>query len=79
MGEPVRRPDPLRPSGGNICRGRHPVNRRLYQLRSRDECFVSRLKNNRGEATRYDQTAPSFLGFVLLGCIRLWIRFVYAA
>jgi hypothetical protein len=25
-----------------------------------------------------DHTAPSFLGFVLLGCIRIWIRFVHA-
>lgn len=30
-------------------------------------------------ATRYDQTGTSFLGFVLLSCIRLWIRFVHAA
>ncbi|TNV08638.1 IS5 family transposase, partial [Brucella pecoris] len=30
-------------------------------------------------ATRYDHTASSFLGFALLGCIRLWIRFVHAA
>jgi hypothetical protein len=29
-------------------------------------------------ATRYDQTGGSFLGFVLLACIRLWIRFVHA-
>lgn len=29
--------------------------------------------------TRYDHTASSFLGFALLGCIRLWIRFVHAA
>lgn len=27
----------------------------------------------------YDHTAASFLGFALLGCIRLWIRFVHAA
>jgi len=30
-------------------------------------------------ATRYDHTATSFLGFALLGCIRIWIRFVHAA
>jgi transposase len=37
------------------------------------------LKNSRRVATRYDHTAGSFLGFVLLACIRLWIRFVHAA
>lgn len=44
----------------------HSVSRRLYRLRAR-------------VATRYDHTATSFLGFVLLGCLRLWIRFVHAA
>ena len=57
----------------------HSVNRRLYALRSRIECFINRLKNCRRVATRYDHTASSFLGFALLGCIRLWIRFVHAA
>ena len=58
---------------------RHSVDRRLYALRSRIECFIGKLKNNRRVATRYDHTASSFLGFVLLGCIRLWISFVHAA
>ena len=51
----------------------------LYALRARIECFFNKLKNNRRIATRYDQTSTSFLGFVLLGCIRIWIRFVHAA
>lgn len=57
----------------------HSVNQRLYKLRSRIECFIGHLKENRRIATRYDKTASSFLGFVLLGCIRLWIRFVHRA
>lgn len=57
----------------------HTVSRRLYALRARIECFIGRLKNCRRIATRYDQTGTSFLGFVLLGCIRLWIRFVHRA
>lgn len=57
----------------------HSVYRRLYALRGRIECFINRLKNSRRVATRYDHTASSFLGFALLGCIRLWIRFVHAA
>jgi transposase len=55
------------------------VDRALYAMRNRIERFINRLKNSRRIATRYDQTAPSFLGFVLLASIRLWIRFVHAA
>jgi transposase len=57
----------------------YSVDGRLYALRARIECFFNKLKNNRRIATRYDQTSTSFLGFVLLGCIRIWIRFVHAA
>lgn len=57
----------------------HSVNKPLYTLRSRIECFIGHLKEQRRVATRYDKTASSFLGFVLLGCIRLWIRFVHRA
>jgi len=58
---------------------RHSVTRRLYALRNRIERFINRLKNNRRIATRYDQLGNSYLGFVLLGTIRLWIKFVHAA
>jgi transposase len=57
----------------------HSVSTRLYRLRSRIECFIGHLKEQRRIATRYDKTATSFLGFVLLGCFRLWIRFVHRA
>ncbi len=60
-------------------RVQHSVDRRLYALRSRIERFINRLKNFRRIATRYDQTASSFLGFVLLGSIRPWVQFVHAA
>jgi transposase len=40
--------------------------------------LINRLKNIRRAATRYDHTAGSLLSFVLLACIRLWIRFVHA-
>lgn len=59
-------------------RVQHSVSRPLYALRSRIECFINRLKNSRRVATRYDQTADSFLGFAALASIRLWIRFVHA-
>jgi len=57
----------------------YSVDKRLYALRARIECFFNKLKNFRRVATRYDQADTSFLGFVLLGCIRIWIRFVHAA
>lgn len=57
----------------------HSVDRRLYALRSRVECFINVLKNSRRVATRYDHTASSFLGFVLLACIRAWIAHLGAA
>ena len=57
----------------------HSVSRPLYKLRSRIECFINRLKCSRRVATRYDQTADSFLGFATLTSIRLWVRFVHAA
>lgn len=57
----------------------HSVDKRLYALRSRIECCIGHLKEQRRIATRYDKTAISFLGFVLLGAIRRWIRFVHRA
>jgi transposase len=57
----------------------YSVSKPLYALRSRIECFIGHLKEQRRIATRYDKTASSFLGFVLLGCSRIWIRFVHRA
>lgn len=57
----------------------HTVDKALYALRSRIECLIGWLKEQRRIATRYDKTVESYLGFVLLGCIRLWIRFVHRA
>lgn len=37
------------------------------------------LKEQRCIATRSDKLATSFIGFVLLGCIRIWARFVHGA
>ncbi len=56
----------------------HSVDRRLYALRGRIECFTNRLKNSRRVATRYDHTASSFLGFVLLASVRVWTGFLQA-
>ena len=43
-------------------------NRPGYRPSSKTPAPLQRL------ATRYDKTADSFLGFVLIACIRLWIR-----
>ena len=52
----------------------------IYALRNLVERCFSKLKNNRRLATRYDKTADSFLGFILVASIRLWLRhFVHTA
>jgi transposase len=48
-----------------------------YKLRNRIERFIGRLKNSRAVATRYAKLAESFLGFVQLSTIKLWIKFVH--
>jgi transposase len=54
----------------------YSISKPLHALRSRIECFIGHLKEQRRIATRYDKLATSFIGFVLLGCIRIWVRFV---
>ena len=46
----------------------------LYALRNLVERCFSKLKHSRGLATRYDKTADSYIGFVLVAAIRLWVR-----
>jgi len=50
------------------------VDRSLHRLRNLVERCLSKLKNARRVATRYDKTAESFLGFIDITSIRLWIR-----
>ena len=57
----------------------HAVDKALYGLRNRIERFFNRAKNSRRVATRYDKLIESFAAFVLLACIRIWIKFVHAA
>lgn len=52
----------------------------VYALRNHVERCLSKLKHSRSLATRYDKTVDSFLGFVLVASIRLWIKhFVHTA
>jgi transposase len=45
----------------------------IYALRNLVERCFNRLKNARRVATRYDKTAASFLGFIDIVSIRLWV------
>ena len=53
--------------------------RALYKQRNRIEHMFGHLKINRAIATRYDQTANSFLGMVYLATARYWLKFFHAA
>ncbi len=50
------------------------VDHSLYSLRNLVERCFNKLKNARRVATRYDKTAESFLGFIGIASIRLWMR-----
>ncbi len=70
-----------RPTRASFKRNRklqYTVNRAIYVMRNRIERFFNRLKESRRVATRYDHTAESFLGFVKLAAIKIWIHFVHA-
>jgi transposase len=51
-----------------------PIDGFIYALRNRIERCFNKLKNSRRLATRYDKTADSYLGFIHIAAIRLWIR-----
>lgn len=48
-----------------------------YRWRNQIERLFNKLKNWRRIATRYDKTADSYLGFVGLASVLLWIPFVH--
>jgi transposase len=70
--------DPVIPTKANR-KVQRPVERKTYGLRNRIERFFNKIKNSRRVVTRYDKLASSFLGFVQLAAIRIWIKFVHAA
>lgn len=61
---------PMRKSRKKRC----GIDRSLYRLRNLVERCFNKLKNARRVATRYDKTAESFLGFIDITSIRLWLR-----
>ena len=48
-----------------------------YQLAQSVERLFNKLKNWRRVATRYDKTASSYLGFVVIASVKMWIPFVH--
>jgi transposase len=51
-----------------------PIDSYIYALRNLIERCFSKLKQSRSLATRYDKTAASYIGFVLIASARLWVR-----
>lgn len=51
-----------------------PVEPFVYALRNQIERCFNKLKNARRLATRYDKTAQSYLGFIHIVSVRLWIN-----
>lgn len=52
----------------------HAYDKTLYKERNRVERFFSRIKQYRRIATRYDKLAATFMGFVTLASIMLWLK-----
>ena len=52
----------------------HPFDRKRYRDRNAIERMFCRLKDFRRIATRYDKLAASYLAFVKLVSIRIWLR-----
>jgi transposase len=50
-----------------------PFSKALYKLRARVEHLISRLKQFRRIATRYEKRAENYLGMVTIGAILLWL------
>jgi transposase len=50
------------------------IDSNIYALRNQIERCFSKLKHELRLATRYDKTADSYTGFVVLASIRLWLR-----
>lgn len=48
---------------------------RRYRDRNRIERMFNRLKQMRRIATRYDKTALSFMSFLNLAAVKIWIKF----
>lgn len=48
----------------------------MYKLRSKIEIFFGKLKENKRLAMRYDKSDESFLGFIALGAIKVFLGLI---
>ena len=62
----------IHPQGGTLYKPR--LNRTLYRIRYRVECFFHSLKRFRAIATRYEKFARNDLAPVQLACASLWLE-----
>jgi transposase len=53
---------------------KHPLDAHLYAQRHLVECCISKLKQFRRVATRFEKTARNYLAVVTLAAIVLWLR-----
>lgn len=51
-----------------------PLDKDMYKERHLVECGISKLKDFRRIATRYEKTAVSFMGMITAVAIALWLR-----
>lgn len=54
-----------------------PHDAEKYKWRNLIERLFNKLKNWRRVATRYDKTKESYLGFVAIAAVKLWLPFVH--
>ncbi|MCO7728910.1 transposase [Brucella intermedia] len=54
-----------------------PHGKAKYKRRNQIERLFNKLKNWRRVATRYDKTKESYLGFVAIAAVKLWIPYVH--
>jgi transposase len=53
---------------------KHPLDKHLYAQRHLVECRISKLKQFRRVATRFEKTARNYLAVITLAAIVLWLR-----
>lgn len=53
---------------------KYPLDKHLYAQRHLVECCISKLKQFRRVATRFEKTARNYLAIVTIAAIVLWLR-----
>jgi transposase len=53
---------------------KHPLDQHLYAQRHLVECCISKLKQFRRVATRYEKAARNYLAVVIITATVLWLR-----